>query len=695
MQSNIEANEKPSNWMTARIQKSMNFVFKPISLLDLSTMISKGRTIRPSILETKYNQPSNLRFDFKSSQLIFLDFDSADVYTKENTINYLKINFGLNANLYYETFSSTKENPKYRLVILLDKPIKDKVVYDKVLYYLSENVIGADRKCKDAGRLYHGTNKGCEILYKTANSLDKLLEHIPLSTIELKDDSKVKTKSKSIKSNKNKIKSIKSKFSKDDYKDLDSIKDYVIKFSEDKLKKKLRIHFKSPVIYNNDLSMHEKYFITMFTSLAFYRRKSIKRELSYNELIAFLITFGYRNEKTARIFLNKLIKYSSNIINDIKDNKVIKIKEKFSYIKFNSIDDSDKTYFMNNVALMEFKLKSMQHYIILNESTNLIDIDLNENKILNIATQSCISKKVNCKQSTVARVISKSNLKTKDTYNKLYYWEKVNSDFANRKDAVTYIKDYVQAVDSNRRHTIYKEIDKGNTYSVFSLFGSSLIPKQLYKDNIKYISYVDKKGNRRNRRVKYSSIAKELCKVKNKPTYIQEMMSKNNKLILDNNQICLMTLYNNKAIELENIVVSNRLDLYESKPKPINIYSTIKDLPNILVDMCVNNYFNSEKDIEEHCLNVDMDINVFKDVYSLHRLSKTWFSIYKEVKQYNIEALSKYVYTDKQLNGLIVKNNLSKEMSIFNKFNSSNELIINRNLLIEFLSFKFIRIYNI
>lgn len=94
---------------------------------------------------------------FAQCQLIGLDFDdntSVEYLVKKSEESLLK------PNLIYETFSSTEQTRKYRLVYILDQPqfnaFEVGLKIKKVLSIFPE----ADKVCKDMARLYFGSNKG-------------------------------------------------------------------------------------------------------------------------------------------------------------------------------------------------------------------------------------------------------------------------------------------------------------------------------------------------------------------------------------------------------------------------------------------------------------------------------------------------------------------------------------------------------
>lgn len=97
---------------------------------------------------------------FICGQHLALDFDTEDY---RSTFEYLlKNDFILDyATFLHTTPSHTAENPRCRVVFLLDKAIYDKDEYAELAVSLVEYFKGVDRKCKDPGRFFYGA-KGAD-----------------------------------------------------------------------------------------------------------------------------------------------------------------------------------------------------------------------------------------------------------------------------------------------------------------------------------------------------------------------------------------------------------------------------------------------------------------------------------------------------------------------------------------------------
>jgi hypothetical protein len=96
-----------------------------------------------------------------STQVFGLDFDDGD-NTPEETIATLQTN-GIYPQLWYTTFSSTKEMHKYRVVLFAENQITDIQERDHIYKGLLQLVPHADPTCKNAGRIFFGGQRAAVI----------------------------------------------------------------------------------------------------------------------------------------------------------------------------------------------------------------------------------------------------------------------------------------------------------------------------------------------------------------------------------------------------------------------------------------------------------------------------------------------------------------------------------------------------
>lgn len=126
-----------------------------VTVNQLFDYISKGYTIRPGILIDGASEEN-----FKQQELIFIDVDNK---VKENSIpldkalSILKEN-DLKVLGYYYTFSHTNDIPRFRILLLLDKPVIEINKMNLILGIINDLIPNADTSCAKGSKLFYGTN---------------------------------------------------------------------------------------------------------------------------------------------------------------------------------------------------------------------------------------------------------------------------------------------------------------------------------------------------------------------------------------------------------------------------------------------------------------------------------------------------------------------------------------------------------
>ncbi len=118
--------------------------------------------------------------NWTSTSVIGLDFDSGE-YSVSETIDKLKTN-GINPQLWYSSFSSTTEHPKFRIVLFLDQPITNYEHREMVYKGLLNIVPHADHSCKNASRIFFG-GKDAVILHTDPISTQSLIDNTGIAVI--------------------------------------------------------------------------------------------------------------------------------------------------------------------------------------------------------------------------------------------------------------------------------------------------------------------------------------------------------------------------------------------------------------------------------------------------------------------------------------------------------------------------------
>jgi len=138
--------------------KNFNAGFDNVELSDIEIMkaVNHGQAIT-----TWHKDNWRTSENFICGQHIGLDFDSG---TKASSMDCLaKDSFiAKYANFLYTTVSHTQEEPRSRVIFLLDKPIQQAVNYTNAVRSLLWLFDSADRQCKDAVRFFYGS-LNCEM----------------------------------------------------------------------------------------------------------------------------------------------------------------------------------------------------------------------------------------------------------------------------------------------------------------------------------------------------------------------------------------------------------------------------------------------------------------------------------------------------------------------------------------------------
>ena len=131
-----------------------------VSLSELSELVSEGYTWTPATFRF-----SRCNEQFVSSSIVVIDIDNKDG-TKYLSIDELKKRcekFELIPNIIYQTFSSTPEKVKYRVVFTFNKMWIDKDVYHDIVDTFNTQLFPeADRQCNFISCTFHG---GKELVY--------------------------------------------------------------------------------------------------------------------------------------------------------------------------------------------------------------------------------------------------------------------------------------------------------------------------------------------------------------------------------------------------------------------------------------------------------------------------------------------------------------------------------------------------
>lgn len=181
---NKQYTEKPNSKMMGGIRNRLQKNSTPcyISIRSLANKLQSGYTICPAVVTGTTNS------DWQEQQLFMVDIDNADtsqpILTIKEAINICKTH-GLPVSFYYHTFNSSRENPKFRLVFVMDSPVTNESCRSLIISALVSLFPQADIACTDASRIFLGTNKTVRILNENASiTLEQILDTYSLASLE-------------------------------------------------------------------------------------------------------------------------------------------------------------------------------------------------------------------------------------------------------------------------------------------------------------------------------------------------------------------------------------------------------------------------------------------------------------------------------------------------------------------------------
>ena len=166
-----EFNKKPKNKTIGVISKRLPKQKCSVSVQELAEAVgAHGRTFCPATFGGETRKQENV----KGMQLFCMDFDHGPNYQE---IKEKCDRLGLPILFSYHTFSSTKENPRFRVILAHIVPIRDKWVIEVILNLLKNLFPEADKSCFEASRMFFGGKEVIEINPDNRFQLDELAAH--------------------------------------------------------------------------------------------------------------------------------------------------------------------------------------------------------------------------------------------------------------------------------------------------------------------------------------------------------------------------------------------------------------------------------------------------------------------------------------------------------------------------------------
>lgn len=162
-----------------------------IDIEELAHELTKGKTIVPGLLKEKNGLIKCKKEYWSQQQVIMLDFDNEDGQKNKcitMTLQQAIDEFKSKACFIYETFSSTPEHPKFRVVFALVEPVQDYLLYEAIITRLLQEYPSADPHCRNGNRLFFGGMNLIELNYENRLKVEEVFG-TPLGDIKnyLKD----------------------------------------------------------------------------------------------------------------------------------------------------------------------------------------------------------------------------------------------------------------------------------------------------------------------------------------------------------------------------------------------------------------------------------------------------------------------------------------------------------------------------
>lgn len=128
-----------------------------VSIDELITAIEKGYSISPALMRGGAKAEN-----WTEQQLFMIDIDNdkknADIMTEAEALFICQEN-NIRPAFYYHSFSHSEDKPKYRLCFVMNEVITDTQTRALIINTLIDLFPQSDTSCKNADRLFFGTNK--------------------------------------------------------------------------------------------------------------------------------------------------------------------------------------------------------------------------------------------------------------------------------------------------------------------------------------------------------------------------------------------------------------------------------------------------------------------------------------------------------------------------------------------------------
>jgi len=161
--------EKPTGGGVAQISKRLTCTSGTVD--ELIGLIASGHTWTTGVFDGSRSDAN-----FTSAELLALDIDGG--MSVEAALGRCS-EYSMMPAFGYQTFGSTPEKERFRLVWLLEKPIVDAETYRLAIKALLKIFPESDKACKDPARMWYGTNNGAfQVNPEAAYTLEDIRDRV-------------------------------------------------------------------------------------------------------------------------------------------------------------------------------------------------------------------------------------------------------------------------------------------------------------------------------------------------------------------------------------------------------------------------------------------------------------------------------------------------------------------------------------
>ena len=170
---NQEFKVKPTNLVDApEISKRIASNPVEITMRNLGKELVKGRSMTCAIFKNNKRKKA----DLLEIEVLALDFDNKNIVDYFSIEEAVKDDFILkSASFLYQSFSSTKESERYRLVFRLSRKIFTNEEYEHIYQKLINMYPSLDTATKDSSRIFYGGRDLIEIGEDNILDVDEML----------------------------------------------------------------------------------------------------------------------------------------------------------------------------------------------------------------------------------------------------------------------------------------------------------------------------------------------------------------------------------------------------------------------------------------------------------------------------------------------------------------------------------------